>query len=409
MIVKKSKNYPNSLKHWCFTETDLCGVFKWGWGVVGEGIIFFILFFSVNLHAKSCETKTLQEIDLHTRNLKYKNFKIVDIFSLTIESNRQAIRTYHDLAKSCLTNAIIRKISDDLVGFGYPIKYLPGLFGKSFYELGLRFYQIGDQWDRVSISADDNLSEIESAAFKSTAIGGLVREVTHSDRPKLKLYSVGTGFLIQLTQGRYGIATARHVFENNAEKLSAESACKEFVWHFPSGEKFYLRGGQLLFESKELDFAVCELEVPKLHEDFISSRGLRFEENPTSKNQSFVTVGFGVHENDHPGRPLIERSSDCRNFFSSQDVSLKDGKWSLPVGCDSSPGDSGSAVVNSSSGLVSGVLWGTTMVKQGFTSEKLKSLVEDPNHKERLWEELSLMTPGYLISRELKKAGLIPL
>lgn len=383
---------------------------QWALSLVGAGLLLGFGSHATpgGLSSKICVPQVSKKVDELTSSLKKRGFYIRDITSLMIDSNRKAIREYYQLGQDCPSQEIVKQISDDLIAFGYPLEYLPGLFGKSLSEVGLRLYQIGDAWNREPLESLSELSENENRIYSSTVIGGLIREVDHSDHPKLSLYSVGTGFLLRTKmKNRFIVATALHVLEDNAEKLSPQKACQEMAWHFPSGDKVYFHGKELLLKSKSLDFALCELNVPEKYHRFMSERELELEEELLPKDTSLITIGFGVFGNDRPGRAYIERSPDCRNFLPGTEATIKAGRWSLPTGCDASPADSGSAVLNSKTGRVAGVLWGTTMVKRIISSEELMELSQKRSKHEILWSELSLMVPSSKIVQELKALDLL--
>jgi len=354
----------------------------------------------------SCASSTLEKVRELTQTLKQRHFVINDLFSMMVPETRQAVRAYYKLGQLCQERAVVERISEDLLEFGYPIQYLPDLFGRSLKELNLRMYQIGDAWDRVKVDKAA-LTPVQQKLFSATAVGGLIREEGGGEKPKLILYSVGTGFFVRTRLKSVVIATALHVFGDNAKNYSAERACQEMVWHFPSGKKVYYRGKNLLYKNEALDFALCELEIPAADLDLFKDRALELNDQPLKADQPLNTIGFGVYQNDHPGIALLEAGQDCRSFLPGEEASVRARTWSLPTGCDASPADSGSAVMNAHSGKVEGILWGTSTVKRNLSSQDLRSLAKDPSKREILWSELSLMVPAQKIAAALKQTGLL--
>ena len=341
----------------------------------------------------SCLEDSLSQVSRLTLSLQNQNLKIVDVFSLMVPTTREGIRKYYQIGKNCPHPQVLDQIYSDLVNFGYPLKYLPQLFGRTMEEVGLRFFQIGDQWNRESV-VPENLNSIEKKVYKNVAVGGLVKKKGVKDgKLQLVMGSLGSGFLVALDEGRWAIMTARHVFKENSEALPEEEACLKMNWHFPSGQKISFHGKRWIPLSKELDSSLCELDVKEAPKGFFEERGgLELEKGPLKQNRPLLTMGFGLHKSPRSGKISMERSQDCRLF--STIPQKRDGKWSLPTGCDVSSADSGSPMVDAQTGRVVGVVWGTTQIKKIISSKELRESSQEIYLSENLWKELSMIVPA---------------
>lgn len=74
--------------------------------------------------------------------------------------------------------------------------------------------------------------------------------------------------------------------------------------------------------------------------------------------------------------------------------------WSIPVGCDAAPGDSGAPIYNSEDKIV-GLLWGGKHNKSYVSSERLKEQVLTKD--QALWMDYNFMIPSSEITNQLKQ------
>jgi hypothetical protein len=106
---------------------------------------------------------------------------------------------------------------------------------------------------------------------------------------------------------------------------------------------------------------------------------------------------------------VVDKSTDCVNldteplFITDPDVDSESPitTWSLPVGCDAKPGDSGAPIFNAEGDLM-GILWGGKLNKTFVNSESLKKQLN--LNSSSLWTDYNFMVPVSNILEELDLA-----
>jgi hypothetical protein len=249
-------------------------------------------------------------------------------------------------------------------------------------------YQIGDEWGKKFVKADE--LDKESAAFARAA-------------KATAQYGGGTAFYLGKFNGHHLAGTNHHVQPHLRcqgplyfTAISVTATCKKILGHLP-----------------EVDFALIELTLTASQELKLAAVGRNFAyDRPILQGMPLITVGFGVADN--PSRRMVgNQDSDCKVFSADNDFKkmadpdeLNPGDyeaWSFANGCDVSHGDSGSAMVDRDSGDPIGIIWTGRIPKNPDiqNSKTLDDLLR--TQSPRIWKELSYAVPAAKIREVLRR------
>ncbi len=251
-------------------------------------------------------------------------------------------------------------------------------------------YRLGSEWGKRPVT-EDSLAE-ESPAFRRAALataraGG------------------ATSFYLGKFAGKHVMATNHHVFPS-------ASRCIGGTIRFPLLNRAF-QCSVFLGTWSDVDLSLFTIDVRKDADVLaLAEVGANFDfSSPLRKGQELLTVGFGVADN--PLRQLVGNSdSDCKVFspdeafrFMPDPDQLNPGTynaWSFANGCDVSHGDSGSAMVDRTTGLPVGLIWTGRIPKAARvqSSEFLNSLINSQGPE--VWEELSYGVPASKIKETLE-------
>ena len=112
-----------------------------------------------------------------------------------------------------------------------------------------------------------------------------------------------------------------------------------------------------------------EIELDRNFEEFLSDKFLSFDFKSTiKKGEALMTFGYGYFENKNrfprdssdpwktqAKKIKVSHDKDCKIFSDSNEIRILKNVYLVSTGCDGSPGDSGSAVISKSNGLVLGI------------------------------------------------------
>lgn len=255
-------------------------------------------------------------------------------------------------------------------------------------------YQIGDQWGKLKVNK---------------------RLYRNYDVPKASLLAIqataklkgGTAFYLGKFAGRHLIATNYHVCKISFECTGHDADFTEFQ----NDKRKYLVTKNLgLFVP--IDLAIFEIEV---NEGERVPTPIAFDfDFEILKGSMLTSAGYGIGENYNRKFQMITFDDDCKVFSKDDDFKLmKDPDsinpayykaWSFAVGCDSSHGDSGSAVLDRETGANIGILWtgGFPKSDEARSSKALTSWLNE--NDERIWKELSYIVPAKKIRELILKA-----
>jgi len=252
-------------------------------------------------------------------------------------------------------------------------------------------YRIGSEWGKVRVTAD--MLKKESPAF--------VRAVSATGR----LPVGGTGFYLGKFNGSHVLATNHHV-------CPTKKSCDGDKVSFPVlKKKFKVIGFYITLP--EIDLTLLKLKVkPEDEAELLKvARNFSFDKD-VSRGMDLLTAGFGVGGN--PGEVLmVNQDSDCKVYSDTAEYRLmadpdtmNPGRykaWSFAHSCDISHGDSGSAMVERSTGDVVGIVWTGKLPKSTYvqSTEALIDLLQNPG--EAIWEELNYAVPAPKVRSVLKR------
>ncbi len=255
-------------------------------------------------------------------------------------------------------------------------------------------FQIGPEWGRYKVTPE--LIESNGEIFKNAA------------RSTGKLTYPGSiygpvAFYLGRYAGHHLMATNHHVTNSFKTCFDGSIRCKIT---FPFQNQEIAEAIKLIGTWPELDFSLFEIKIT--NQTLETSLGeskmpLSFNAN-IAHGAKILTMGFGFRRNDK--RELRYNSDqDCRvysgtNEFRFEAMNGKDESsriWSFVHGCDSSSGDSGSAIINATSGEVIGILTAGAFPKHQniFERKYMDNLFKYPDN--RVWQTLSFATPSIKI------------
>ena len=253
-------------------------------------------------------------------------------------------------------------------------------------------YQIGSEWGKKPFS-EERADEIEDgyhrAALAAARVGG------------------ATGFVLGEFGGAIVVATNHHVLPHRCPRgdirfplLKISGRCELFLGTW-----------------KEVDLSLVTIQLQRRGSDreklLEQARNFDFD-NDLYAGQELVTAGFGVANNPF-SRLMVNSDSDCVVLSETNDFrkmpdpdALNPGPdevWSFANGCDVSHGDSGSAMVDRSTGKVVGIIWTGKIPKESRIqdSEYVQGLLGSGS--EEIWTQLSYGAPAAKILPLLEESA----
>lgn len=252
----------------------------------------------------------------------------------------------------------------------------------------LVLYKIGHRWDRF-VPTDFQISADPQVNFL----------VTHEF-----MINEGSSFYL-------GEFAGRHVFATNSHILPDEKSCKGF-WirnDVMPGKNSTFQCKEVIARYPDIDLALFTSTDPDtLQAEFLKTHKLQFD---FSKNipsgTRLLTVGHGLYRlmfsrpNKNKMYPSINLSEECvlgEDTATARKISdpdaigydLTSSVWSIPHGCETSHGDSGSPLINAKSLRVVGINW-------SMGNFKPKNLEYKSMTAGQRWELSSMAVPAWKI------------
>lgn len=266
-------------------------------------------------------------------------------------------------------------------------------------------YQIGPNWGAQKIDAQYLRKRND---FLTTKMALATVRITTP-------WAKGTGFFLGRFNDRYLIGTSAHLLKNipmcfaiplyaHFEIQGKSFRCKNIIGIWPEID-FALFSIRDVFEKKD------ESSEP---EGFLAQiNPLEFDfKDPLEHTTALSTMGFGIHKNEQEELTLKE-DQDCMIYSPSgvlakvskanQEKDQPQAMTAFAMGCDISPGDSGSAVINRESRKAIGIVWATSSPKP----EKLKTdlylnaLLNGEEDSNDIWRFFSYAVSGHTIRQKL--------
>ena len=256
-------------------------------------------------------------------------------------------------------------------------------------------YRVGDEWGKkVLVRRDLRNKKLEFV------------EVLRRTAKATAKVAKGTGFYLGQFNGFHLIATNYHV---HRRLVTEPEFYKEIEFPFLDLSFNY---GQTFGAWLEIDlalFAINISEESRWDRKELQSVAKNFSfDYPITRNQKFLTVGFGRAKN-HYSDMVGTWDSDCKVFSGDNEFRIKYGldengkkvgTWAFAVGCDASDGDSGSPVVTRDTGDIIGLLWGVaprTPIAQ--SSQSLDNMIKE--NSPAIWKSLNYAVPAAKIKEFL--------
>lgn len=222
------------------------------------------------------------------------------------------------------------------------------------------YYQAGDRWDKTPVS-----ESVVSAA--SPALAKLLRATAKAGG--------ATAFYLGKHDGRHLMATNYHVYPYG---------CRDDMQEFQVLKKKF-RCTNMFGSWKEIDMSLFEISVPASDEALMAEVALKFGFNQAPvAGELLLTAGYGSNQNPF-SQLQLDQGKDCKvisssvRFMGDPDSGNRADyeAWSFSHGCETSHGDSGSAIVNRDTATIVGLIWTAALPKapQAQVSATLDSFI----------------------------------
>ncbi len=258
---------------------------------------------------------------------------------------------------------------------------------KQEVQAGFSSYQIGPSWD-ARVVTNSYLSERNDYLTSKLALSTLKISTP---------WSIGTGFFLGEVNKQFLVATSSHVLKNIP-------TCMALPVHgiFDiQGKSFRCR--KIIGIWPDIDLAIFTIRENS-GEDFLGKiNPLKFDFNdPYIHGTPLTSIGYGSFNNDQT-RPTLKESRDCMIYSpTGQFARVKKSEnetndnvanevVAFATGCDISPGDSGSAILNIQSKKVIGFFWATSTPKpeKVTTDQYLDDLIAGKEDSNDVWKYMS--------------------
>jgi hypothetical protein len=247
-------------------------------------------------------------------------------------------------------------------------------------------YQIGTKWGKAPVMQSD--VDAGTAIFKRATLATAKVSVG---------FGSATAFVLGEKNGKVLFATNHHVIED-------QSGCSMSRLTFEFLGLSRLACDEVIDTNTDLDLTIFTIKnLPADAKSKLLAVAKSFTKSAPVKGTNLLTIGYGVAGN--PGGKLMAgQDEDCKTFspdgetrFMADPDEFNPGPyktWMFASGCDVSHGDSGSAVVDRSTGEVVGILTTGKIPKDAKVREAsyLKNIFEDSS--EDVWKELSYVVPA---------------
>ncbi len=198
--------------------------------------------------------------------------------------------------------------------------------------------------------------------------------------------------------GKKIFLTNRHIINEDTDDCDSQLSLVDVKG------RIYLGCSGFIHSFTNIDLTLISMDhVFNTNTDF-EFKALSFSFDPILINQNLF---LRTIDNDLKAL-VLDESLDCMALDSNvrmifdpfpQADETKIRSWSLPVGCDAKPGDSGAPVFALNSSQVVGILWGGKHNKSYTSSEDLVRQVHETSS--RIWQDYNFIIPSSVIKSEL--------
>lgn len=255
-------------------------------------------------------------------------------------------------------------------------------------------FQIGPTWGAEKVTSNllqnENSYNITKAALNTVYIRSL--------------FAKGTGFFLGEHNGDMLVATNAHVLKN-----IPSCTVSPVIVGFKTMNLTYTCS-KVIGIWRSIDFAIISLNTtPSSKRRLQAMDTLEFDfKADITKNNMLFSTGYG-DKNSTGAFLTLKRDEDCRVYSETEEFlrlgnpNEKDAREvpSFAMGCDISPGDSGSPVMDRRTGKVIGIAWSTytpkpVTLRSSAYMERLRSEASDD-----VWKYLAYAVPASEIRQEL--------
>lgn len=246
-------------------------------------------------------------------------------------------------------------------------------------------YQIGPTWDKSEVTRD--LLTVSNSALVRTAQATAKLTV---------MFSTSTGFVVGHQDDQVMLATNHHV-------IQSQKFCDETKVAFDVLNIKRLHCDKVILTDTELDLTLFTIKgLSEQDHKKLLAVALPLSKQDPQKGQNLITIGYGFAANKE-SRLMVDQGPDCKTYSSDNEIRfmsdpdvLNPGPnktWVFAVGCDVSHGDSGSAVVDTKTGKVVGLISTGKIPKTADvrSSDFLRKIFTDD--LEAVWSELTYVVP----------------
>jgi Trypsin-like peptidase domain len=247
-------------------------------------------------------------------------------------------------------------------------------------------YQIGSSWGKKQVT--QAILDSESPIFKRLA---------HATGKVSVGFGTATAFVIGEKNGKVLMATNHHVIEDQA-------GCGGSRLSFEFLGLRNLACDTVITTSTDLDLTLFTLKnvTPEAKAKLLAV-AKAFSTDLPRKGQKLLTIGYGVASNPS-GNLMSGQDDDCKTFSPDEEIRFMADPdefnpgpyktWMFATGCDVSHGDSGSAIVDSETGDVVGILSTGKIPKNARVRDAAYLSDIYDSSSEDVWKELSYMVPS---------------
>jgi hypothetical protein len=251
----------------------------------------------------------------------------------------------------------------------------------------IKDYQIGPEWGKRATTRDGLSQEtaVVQRASKATV------------RVRL-MFGGATGFVLGERGGKILFATNHHVIED-------QGSCDGAKITFEMLDLPEYQCDEVVTTSTDLDLTIFTVKgIADSERAAVLAVAKSFTTQPPKKGAGIVTVGYGVAGNPGQRSLMIGMDADCKVYspdgetrYMADPDTYNPGPyktWMFATGCDVSHGDSGSAMVDRTTGEVVGIISTGKIPKNPVVREAAFLTRIFDESAEEVWQELSYAVPA---------------
>lgn len=242
-------------------------------------------------------------------------------------------------------------------------------------------YQVGEEWSRIPVNG--KLTSTES-------LNHIIQATARVDLPK----SAGSAFYVGKYQGKHLMMTNFHVMPNSTD-------CRDSRVYFEYFRKRF-RCSSFVAKFKDLETVFFTINVSKANEYIFENLAVKMDfTNDYKPGHRLVIAGYGQHKNtshyltyENSQTCMVASDTSKPKFLKVSSGQKSFNAYSFAHTCEISDGDSGSAIVSESTGVVIGINWSTSNKKPLDLKNSLTVFDWVEKQNPRVWESTSYGVPA---------------